>query len=1368
MVVNALTKTGKWILYLLAALIILIALLAASIRLAVFYSEDYSEELAGLVSSYVGSPVEIGEIDLVWNRFDANASLKDVQVRSADGAGTLLELPEIELQLNVRDILLQRRLSVRSVELNNLSLEASYEGQGRLRMLGKQLRRRSAPDDKSLDKSLADSNQENDSQGNASIEKAEDIADRGHSVLSWLFNAERISILDSDITLVDALKNREYKVDNVNIRAFNDGDVHQIRVSNALPGDIGENSLASFDFTGQADSIDEWNGQFYVNTKGLNIAELSELWREPQQTYAGLADVQVWGAWNGTRINKMRVIATATELALQQPSSTGTFNTSIEADQLDVDLDWFRLDSGWQLTFNRLLAQPDSSEVRLDGLEMQVTRNSGEKYFSITGPDIDLQSLRPLFSFADAMLPNDLPIRTHALRRGMLTDWQASGILSENKNALTELRFHAVDLTVDPFDKTPGIGDLTASVVFEDGVGRVSIDDQIVSLALPELYEAPLPAISIDGAFGFLVNSGNDASDAIGNAQRVKANATSANPGSANPGIARPESAEAASGLQWKIVTEDFRLASRDFETVSAFSMSGFSDGSTLLDSHTSILNANIARLKDYLPTRIIKPKLRNWLQTAIVDGDAVRGRVEVKGDLSDFSPANGKGHFYAEADLVDTTLKFRPDWPAATAMDGNVSFSTTSMRGRVYQGSIREADFSDARLFLPNFRQAILEIQANAIGPVVDMLDFAQTGPLAPRIGKIFGNSTGSGTSRLALDLRVPLKKELREMLVVDGEMILDNAQISSSNYGIDLESVTGKLGFNRQGVTVDDMLVRYQGLPLAVNAIQESNAKNNTNRIRISGPVALASVMQSYGIPLVDQFAGTSNWNIDIDVTRPVNSKKARVELTASSDLAGTALLFPVPLNKSSNELREAKVYRDFGVQEKDWWVELPGLMKARVRAGADSKLESMAIALGSSENHVLPWRGIALHGDTHRLDASGWVRLALGFKSKEAEEREAFPLFAKISTDQMAIGEKVFDDLVYIAYRDGANQVHRVESSMLSGEFSLRQNRRPTDPLVLTLDRLDKKLLIALGETGKAKRTTGEVTIPLADPRNIPPLDIRVSELIWDNWRFSKVAMRTEPHEQGMQITALSARQNSMRVSGRGFWKHDLNAGVASHSTVLDLTASFDDFGLAMTEIANVNSFAGGSGEAALSLSWPSPAYAPDLNLMQGRLLFNLRDGRILSVQPGAGRILGLFALQSLPRRLTFDFRDLTDNGLEYSGVGGNLSIANGQAHTNAIAMSGPVAEILIHGSTGFVDKTYDQTIDVLPRVSGALPLLGVLSGGPAAGITALLADGVLKGIGVNLDEIGRRRYSLTGSWLEPIWKTVNVTTRSETSR
>jgi len=1343
-------------LYLLAALLILIALLAASVRLAVLYSEDYSAELASLVSTYVGSPVEIGDVDLVWNRFDANASLKDVQIRSADGSETVLELPQIELQLNVRDMLLERNLSVRSVQLHNLSLAASYDGRGKLKVMGTGLSGSAAGSrltgySGSVNTDLQGTGAPIPDPETVSAEKdnTEELTTRGLSVLGWLFNAERIAILDSDITLIDTPRDREYKIDNVNIRAFNDDDLHQIRVSSALPENIGANSIASFDFTGDADNIDAWKGQFYVNTEGLNIDEVSEVWRQPLQQFNGLADVQVWGSWNGTRVNKVRLIGAGKNVSLQQPSSGGTYTASLDASNVDVDLDWRRKDNGWQLGLNRFSAVLDNKEVQLDGLDLQLSNEADGKYLSVAGPDIDLQSLRPTFGYIDALLPNDAPFRAHSLRHGLLKDWRASGILNSGGNRLTELRVNAVDLSVDPFDKTPGISDLSAAVVFNDGTGKVSIDNQDIALSLPMYFDQPLPVINVHGDISFVVNPDINSDS---------------------------KSGDVNSSLAWKAVSEDLRLSSLDLNTSATFSLSGMSGGSRLIDARATILNANIARLKDYYPTRVMKPKFLKWLQNSMVGGDVVRGRVELKGDLTDFAPSKGKGHFYAETDMVNATLKFKQDWPAVESMDGNLSFTTQALRGRVYQGTIRDAQFSDARLYIPDLKNPVAELQANAIGPLADMLDFAQTGPLARFIAKAFGNSTGSGTSRLALDVAVPLTKRLKDKLAIDGEVVLDNARIASKTFGIELESATGNLRFNRRGVVVDDMLVRYQGLPLSVNAIQQSKSGKNINRIRVNGPIALASVMQSYGIPMVNQFEGVSDWNIDIDVTRRANSKKARVEFTATSDLSGTEFRLPVPLNKKAAELREVRIYRDFGSQEKDWWFELPGLINTRARVGADRKLESMAIALGSSDNNVLPWRGIALHGDTHRVDALGWVKLAMDFqaqrKVREKSNRGAFPLFAKINARQMTIGDRVFDELVYIAYRDGTHQVHRVENSLISGEMALRQNPDSDEPLVMRLTRLDKQLLVALASAEKGSGLTdlvaGEVTEQLYDPRAIPALDFNVSELIWDNWRFSKVAMRSVPTDRGMQITALTARQNSMRVSGTGFWEQSNSFGVPAHSTTLDLTASFDNFGRAINEISDVRSFAEGSGEAALSLSWPMPAYAPDLRAIEGRLLFNLRDGRILSVQPGAGRILGLFALQSLPRRINLDFRDITDTGLEYSGVSGNLSISNGKAQTNAIAMSGPVAEILIKGSTGFVDKTYDQTIDVLPRVSGALPLLGVLSGGPAAGVTALLADGVLRGIGVNLDEIGRRRFTLTGSWEQPVWTTINTANNNQLER
>jgi len=300
----------------------------------------------------------------------------------------------------------------------------------------------------------------------------------------------------------------------------------------------------------------------------------------------------------------------------------------------------------------------------------------------------------------------------------------------------------------------------------------------------------------------------------------------------------------------------------------------------------------------------------------------------------------------------------------------------------------------------------------------------------------------------------------------------------------------------------------------------------------------------------------------------------------------------------------------------------------------------------------------------------------------------------------------------------------------------------------------------MLTAIGSANDASAEAGD-SLPL-DPRELPPFDISIKQLKWDNWRLSRVGVRTEPAEDGLLIKALTARQKSMRLSGNGHWRVIDSENPAVQSTNVDLTASFDDIGGAIDALGGGRSFGEGKGEVAVALQWQAPAYQPDLELLTGELLMTWRNGRILTVEPGAGRILGLFALQLLPRRLTLDFRDIVKTGLEYSSLSGSFSIADGKASTRGLVLTGPVAEVLIQGETDFVEQQYDQTIDVLPRVSGALPLLGVLSGGPAVGVTAIVADSILKGLGVNVDEIGRRRFTFVGPWEDPAWEPVDLRT------
>lgn len=148
--------------------------------------------------------------------------------------------------------------------------------------------------------------------------------------------------------------------------------------------------------------------------------------------------------------------------------------------------------------------------------------------------------------------------------------------------------------------------------------------------------------------------------------------------------------------------------------------------------------------------------------------------------------------------------------------------------------------------------------------------------------------------------------------------------------------------------------------------------------------------------------------------------------------------------------------------------------------------------------------------------------------------------------------------------------------------------------------------------------------------------------------------------------------------------------------------------------------------------------------------------MERGSIVPLEPAAGRIVGLFALQALPRRLDLDFKDVTSDGLAFKSISGDIDIEDGIANVNLVQLNGPIGVVDVTGRSDLNAREFDQRITVLPRVSAALPIIGVISGGASAGIGALVATGILKVLGIDLDRIGLRDFSLTGTWDKPVFQ------------
>ena len=154
--------------------------------------------------------------------------------------------------------------------------------------------------------------------------------------------------------------------------------------------------------------------------------------------------------------------------------------------------------------------------------------------------------------------------------------------------------------------------------------------------------------------------------------------------------------------------------------------------------------------------------------------------------------------------------------------------------------------------------------------------------------------------------------------------------------------------------------------------------------------------------------------------------------------------------------------------------------------------------------------------------------------------------------------------------------------------------------------------------------------------------------------------------------------------------------------------------------------------------------------DYPSMGGQFTVNIERGQFLKSDPGAARLLGVLSLQSLPRRLTLDFRDLFSEGFAFDFFRGDVQIEQGVATTNNLQMKGVSAAVLMEGRADIQHETQDIKVVVVPEINAGTASLvyGVIN--PLAGLTSFLAQLVLR---QPLIDVNTRSFRVDGSWADP---------------
>jgi uncharacterized protein YhdP len=290
-----------------------------------------------------------------------------------------------------------------------------------------------------------------------------------------------------------------------------------------------------------------------------------------------------------------------------------------------------------------------------------------------------------------------------------------------------------------------------------------------------------------------------------------------------------------------------------------------------------------------------------------------------------------------------------------------------------------------------------------------------------------------------------------------------------------------------------------------------------------------------------------------------------------------------------------------------------------------------------------------------------------------------------------------------------------------------------------------RLDRLLLDAHDDDGAA--ATASAAPPPASTTSLPALDIVVDDFAIGEKKLGKleVAATLQAGGRDWRLARLALTTPEAKFTGSGRW-----SGAPARHMSLDFKLDLADSGAFLERLGMGRVLKKGKGDLSGSLTWTGSPLALDYPSLQGKLQLALDAGQFLKADAGAGRLLGVLSLQSLPRRFTLDFRDLFQEGFAFDSVNGDVLIDRGVATTRDFRMRSVTAAVLMEGHADLKAETQDLDVIIVPEINAGAASLAYAAINPAIGIGTFLAQLFLRS---PLTEAGTRELHVTGSWADP---------------
>lgn len=752
--------------------------------------------------------------------------------------------------------------------------------------------------------------------------------------------------------------------------------------------------------------------------------------------------------------------------------------------------------------------------------------------------------------------------------------------------------------------------------------------------------------------------------------------------------------------------------------------------GGGYADLDGRVERATGSRIERYLPMTV-NQDVHEWLRAAILKGELSQGTFKLKGDLAHFPFRSAKeGVFQVRGRVGKAQLKFARDYPEINNLNGELTIDGVRLEIRSDKASIYGTQLARVYAVIPDIdRGELLEINGEAHGPASEFIRFVNFSPVSDQMEGLTDEMTASGDLQLLLSLKVPLR-HTRDTTAAGRLLFMDNTVYPAADVPR-LEKINGSIDFTEHNLTAPKLTATILGGPASLSAVTEKGQI----RVRGQGRLQADALSTWLGGNIASRLSGSAGWQGDMTL----GGGKYKVHFESTLD--GLESRLPAPLRKQAGK-QASLVFEQQSIDGGAKWTSLQYSDIASsvwVSSPTASGFQLDRGELRFGEPARLPSEpGLHVAGYVSNFDLGGWVDVLPASQN----EQSGFQISGiNLTLSSLEFLNRKFHDINIAAKLRGNLLRASVSGRELAGNLTYRRSGQgPT-----RLSAQFKNFTLPEPSSAQDIEHAGEPASVQLEASNLPALDLQVDDLKLGNQSMGRLEAIAHGVPSGVAIDQLSLVHADSVINMTGLWK-DTGAG----ETHMKANVEIRNIGQFMTRFGYPKTVKQGSATIDGDMIWRGSPADFEFKTLDGSLKLTAKSGQFLKVDPGVGKLLGIASLQSLPRRITLDFRDVFSQGFAFDEISSTIQLARGDLYTNDFLMKGPAATVKMSGVARLQDETAKLRIKVSPKLSEGVAVAGALLGGPVAGIGALVAQKVLKD---PLEEAISFEYLVDGSWDNP---------------